>query len=69
VTQGENLEEQVSTCTQGLSECRDRRNAGTHRLKNGPHLRSEQRFLRGRNFGEGQGLDPNGLAATGLSGL
>jgi hypothetical protein len=28
--------------------------AGTHRVKIGPHLRSDQRFLAGRNFGEGQ---------------
>ncbi len=54
MTQGENLEEQVSTHTQGRSEGRDRRNAGTHRLQNGPHLRSDQRFLPGRSFGEGQ---------------
>ena len=32
VTQGDNVEEQVSTRRQGRSECRDRRNGGMHHL-------------------------------------
>jgi nicotinamide phosphoribosyltransferase-like protein len=43
VTQGENREKQVSTRRQGLSECSNHQNGGTHRLKNGLGPRSGQR--------------------------
>jgi hypothetical protein len=65
VTQGENLEKQVSTRRQGRSECSNHQNGGTHRLKNGRGPRSGQRVCPDSILARDRSLEPIADRANG----